>query len=204
VLEHSLRAFLGDPECVAISVALARDDVYWPELVTRIGNSRLQAVEGGTERAHSVRRALQGLEFALAPNDWVLVHDAARPCVTRAEIDALKAAVVDHPVGGLLAVPLADTLKRARSNHSVPSVEATAAREGLWRALTPQAFRFAPLCAALDAALATGKIPTDESQAIEWQGGQPLLVAGSSENIKVTLPSDLSLAEALLARRAAS
>lgn len=201
MLEHSLRAFLSDSDCIAICVAVAPDDERWPEVAARLANTRLQSVEGGAERAHSVRRGLQGLELALGPADWVLVHDAARPCVTRAEIDALKLAVAEHPVGGLLAVPLADTLKRALAATSVPTVDATLPRDGLWRALTPQAFRFGLLRDALDAALAANRVPTDEAQAIEWRGGQPLLVTGSTENIKVTTPSDLHLAEALLARR---
>lgn len=203
MLEHSLRAFLADADCIAICVAIAADDTRWPEVAARLANARLQAVEGGAERAHSVLRGLRGLEFALTPDDWVLVHDAARPCVTHAEIQALKRAVASHRVGGLLAVPLADTLKRAAPQVALATVAETVPREGLWRALTPQAFRFGVLRDALNAALAAGRVPTDEAQAVEWSGAQALLVTGSTENIKVTTASDLTLAEALLAQRTA-
>jgi 2-C-methyl-D-erythritol 4-phosphate cytidylyltransferase len=202
LLEHSLRPFLADVECTQICVAVAADDLRWPELRARLGNSRLVSVWGGAERAHSVRAGLAALEHHLQPNDWVLVHDAARPCVTRTEIDALKAALAEHPIGGLLAVPLADTLKRAHG--AADAVAETVSREGLWRALTPQMFRYQALCKALDAAVAAGRTPTDEAQAVEWSGLQPLLVRGSTLNIKVTTPADMQLAAALLAGRAAS
>jgi 2-C-methyl-D-erythritol 4-phosphate cytidylyltransferase len=207
VLEHALRPFLADPDCTAICVAVSRGDAEWPALAMRLGNSRVTAVIGGLERAHSVRLGLEGLEHHLQPNDWVMVHDAARPCVTCAEIDALKGAVGTHAIGGILALPLADTLKRAGADtaqNAPASIEATVPREWLWRALTPQMFRFAVLEAALDAALESERLPTDEAQAVEWLGHHPLLVPGSTENLKITTPADLAVAEALLMRRAAS
>jgi 2-C-methyl-D-erythritol 4-phosphate cytidylyltransferase len=201
LLEYSLRPFLADVECTQICVVVAADDARWPALRARLANSRVVSVLGGAERAHSVRAGLEALAHDLQPNDWVLVHDAARPCVTRAEIDALKAELAEHPVGGLLAVPLADTLKRAQG--AAEAVAETVSREGLWRALTPQMFRYGLLCKALDAAIAAGRMPTDEAQAVEWLDLQPALVRGSSLNIKVTTPEDLQLAAALLAGRAA-
>jgi 2-C-methyl-D-erythritol 4-phosphate cytidylyltransferase len=201
LLEYSLRPFLADVECMQICVAVAADDARWPALRARLANSRVVSVLGGAERVHSVRAGLEALAHDLQPNDWVLVHDAARPCVTRAEIDALKAELTEHPVGGLLAVPLADTLKRAQG--AAEAVAETVSREGLWRALTPQMFRCGLLCKALDAAIAAGRMPTDEAQAVEWLDLQPALVRGSSLNIKVTTPEDLQLAAALLAGRAA-
>jgi 2-C-methyl-D-erythritol 4-phosphate cytidylyltransferase len=142
-----------------------------------------------------VRNGLRALESEARRGDAVLVHDAARPCVTRAEIDALLAA--DAPEGALLALPVADTLKREEDG----SVAETVPRAGLWRALTPQRFAYGLLCEALDAAARAGRSPTDEAQAVEWLGRRPRLVAGAATNIKITTGGDLLLAEAILAAR---
>lgn len=201
VIEHALAPFLADARCHRIVVAIASDDAAWPQVAARCearGTCPVGAVTGGAERAESVSRALAALREGADDDEWVLVHDAARPCVSRAEIDALIAAVLLHPVGGLLAVPVADTLKRAIAGRAVAQVARTEAREDLWRALTPQMFRLGPLARALAAALAGARRPTDEAQAVEWQGQAPLLVPGDVRNIKVTTPADLALAAALL------
>ncbi|MBV6417978.1 MAG: 2-C-methyl-D-erythritol 4-phosphate cytidylyltransferase [Steroidobacteraceae bacterium] len=201
VIEHALTPFLFDARCHRIVVAIATDDAAWPQVAARceaLGTCPVGAVAGGAERADSVRRALAAVHESAEADEWVLVHDAARPCVSRAEIDALIAAVLPHPVGGLLAVPVADTLKRAVAGGHDPQVERTEAREGLWRALTPQMFRLGPLMQALAVAQDAGRSPTDEAQAMEWEGHAPLLVTGDARNIKVTTPADLALAEALL------
>jgi 2-C-methyl-D-erythritol 4-phosphate cytidylyltransferase len=150
---------------------------------------------GGSHRSASVRNALAALQQRAKPDDWVLVHDAARPCVPPADIERLVSRLELHPVGGLLAAPAADTLKSAGEGGQVAR---TVDRSGLWRALTPQMFRYRRLCEALDSAAAAGRTPTDESQAIEWLGDQPLLVEGSAANIKITSPEDLLIAAALL------
>lgn len=160
--------------------------VTLPKVITTVG---------GSERSHSVRNGLAALARRAGPDDWVLVHDAARPCVSRQDVDRLLEKAHSHPVGGLLASPAADTLKRAGITRDV--VE-TVDRSGLWRALTPQMFRYAPLCAALDAALGQGRSPTDESQAMEWTGLHPIVVEGSTTNIKITSADDLVIALALL------
>ena len=152
--------------------------------------------EGGAERSHSVRNGLAALSGRAAAGDWVLVHDAARPCVSRQDIDKLLDRVGSHPVGGLLAAPAADTLKRAASEGEVLE---TVDRASLWRALTPQMFRYGSLCAALDRAFGEGRSPTDEAQAHEWMGERPLVVEGSTTNIKITSADDLVIAVALLA-----
>jgi 2-C-methyl-D-erythritol 4-phosphate cytidylyltransferase len=134
-----------------------------------------------------------------------MVHDAARPCVERAEIDALLEAVGAHPDGGLLALPLADTLKRQAEGAGPITVDRTEPRAGLWRALTPQLFRLGRLLAALRTAAHEGRVPTDEAQAIEWAGlGRPVLVAGATANVKVTTLADLELVAPILAARAAA
>jgi 2-C-methyl-D-erythritol 4-phosphate cytidylyltransferase len=158
-------------------------------------------VHGGQERADSVLAGIDALQDECTASDWVLVHDAARPCLDAVDLQRLLDTLRDEPVGGLLAVPVVDTLKRAEDSHRV---SATVARENLWRALTPQMFRYGVLARALRAATQRGVAITDESQAVEMLGLQPRLVAGSSDNIKITVPEDLARAERFLALRSAS
>ena len=198
VIEHALAAFEADDDCASITVAIAADDARWPAIAAR--HPRVTSVGGGEQRAHSVRNALRSLASRVGADDWVFVHDAARPCFTRTDLDSLKRALADHRVGGLLAVPLADTLKRSRTDGD-RRVDATLDRANLWRAATPQVFRFGVLLPALDAAIDSQRLPTDESQAVEWAGHEPRLVAGRADNIKVTTPEDLLLASAILAAR---
>ena len=201
VIEHALGVFEADADCAGIVVALAAGDADWPAIGAR--RTRLiETAEGGEQRAHSVRNALRALASQVRDDDWIMVHDAARPCLHAADIALLKRELAAHPVGGLLAVPLADTLKRALEPGSqVTHVDTTVDRDGLWRAATPQVFRFGVLLRALDAALVSGRMPTDEAQAIEWSGQRPRLVAGRADNIKVTTSEDLALAGAILATR---
>ena len=150
---------------------------------------------GGGERSHSVRNGLAALSGRAAQEDWVLVHDAARPCVSRHDVDKLLDRLQSNAVGGLLAAPAADTLKRAGEDKEVLQ---TIDRSSLWRALTPQMFRYSRLCEALDRAHADGRTPTDEAQALEWMGEKPLVVEGSTTNIKITSADDLVIARALM------
>jgi 2-C-methyl-D-erythritol 4-phosphate cytidylyltransferase len=198
VIEHALAPFEADADCAGIAVALAPGDADWPAIAAR--RTRLiETTEGGEQRAHSVRNALRALATRVREDDWIMVHDAARPCFAAADLALLKRELSSHPVGGLLAVPLADTLKRALEPAShVTHVDATLDRDGLWRAATPQVFRFGMLLKALEAALASGRVPTDEAQAIEWSGQRPRLVTGRADNIKVTTADDLALAGAIL------
>ena len=191
VIEWALMPFLTDPRCAGAVVALAEDDPYW----TTIAPPTVLATAGGEERSHSVRNGLAALADRAAGDDWVLVHDAARPCLSRQDLDGLLAELGAHPVGGLLAAPAADTLKRA---DGARNVQQTVDRTGLWRALTPQMFRYGRLCEALDRAHADGRVPTDEAQALEWLGDVPRLVAGAAANLKITSAADLALAAALL------
>jgi 2-C-methyl-D-erythritol 4-phosphate cytidylyltransferase len=180
---------------VQLVVALAAGDARFAALpVAR--DPRVHSVIGGARRSDSVLAALESV--AAAEDEWVLVHDAARPCVSRAEIDALIDAAGSDAVGALLAQPLADTLKRGSAAGRVID---TPARESLWRAQTPQAFRLGPLRAALRAAHAQNRTPTDEAQAMEWQGKEARLVPGSALNMKITEATDLALAAMVLAQR---
>jgi 2-C-methyl-D-erythritol 4-phosphate cytidylyltransferase len=182
---------LPDPP-LSVSSSQTVAAVKLPQVITAIG---------GSERSQSVRNGLMALMGRATAGDWVLVHDAARPCVTRQDVDRLLDRVQTHgSVGGLLAAPAADTLKRAGTDKSVSE---TVDRAGLWRALTPQMFRYGKLCDALDRALVTeGRLPTDEAQALEWMGEKPLVVEGSTTNIKITSADDLVIAQALMGARA--
>jgi 2-C-methyl-D-erythritol 4-phosphate cytidylyltransferase len=197
VIEWALAPFLADARCRRIVVALGTDDHHFAQLAAA-GDPRILTVPGGPQRCDSVRQALSALNAE--DDDWVLVHDAARPCVSRGEIDALLAAVASDDVGGLLALPVADTLKRADGEQRVCD---TPSRESLWRALTPQMFRAGLLRRALHAAHAGACLPTDEAQAVEWLGFAPRLVRGDSQNVKVTEQADLALAAVTLAQRSA-
>lgn len=188
ILHHTLARIGNHPRCAGVVVALSAGDPHWqaPDL-----RAPLVTVDGGAERCHSVLNALEQLRTQAAPDDWVLVHDAARPCLRSADIDRLLGELSGHPVGGLLGLPVADTVKRV---DAAGDVVATVSREGLWRALTPQMFRLDTLRDALGRALAAGKLVTDEAAAIEQVGLRPRMVEGHADNIKVTRPGDLELA----------
>ena len=188
LLEHSLQVFLEHPRLLGCRVALAADDPWWPQLGCA-SDPRVQRCTGGGERADSVLAALQALHAAGAgEHDWVLVHDAARPNLAREDLDRLLQVLADDPVGGLLAVPARDTLKRIGADGRVAE---TVDRSQIWHAYTPQMFRLGALRCALQAALAAGVTVTDEASAMEWAGQAPRLVEGRADNIKVTRPEDL-------------
>lgn len=195
VLEWSLAPLLARDDCVGIVVALASGDRHWPAL-SLSWHPKIQTVGGGAERADSVRQGLAALAGQVGDDDWVLVHDAARPCLQAAELSALIDRVKGEAAGGLLAAPLVDTLKRADDSGRV--VE-TVSRTALWRALTPQMFRYGILSRALAEAAQRGVAVTDEAQAVELSGFRPLLVAGSADNIKITVPEDVQRAQRILA-----
>ena len=228
VIEWALAPFLADPHCAGVSISLASDDPYWGEVAERLAKlpgrtAEIIVAAGGAERSQSVRKGLEALATRAAADDWVLVHDAARPCLSAHDLQQLLQRLGEHRVGGILATPAADTLKRASVETGIagapgrqqpsspptaasptppgPEIEATVDRAGLWRALTPQMFRYKLLSDALDIALASGRLPTDEAKALEWTGEHPVLVQGSAANIKITSADDLVLAAALLNAR---
>jgi len=194
MLEHAVDALLAAPDLEQVLVIVAPDDIAHRQLPRR---PRLDfAAVGGATRAISVRSGLRVLRamLRLDENDWVLVHDAARPCLAREELMRLIDAVGTDEVGGLLALPLADTLKRTADGRVAQTVD----RDGLWRAATPQMFRAGLLARALDEAREGVAGTTDESAAIEGLQLHPRVVEGRATNIKVTVPSDWLLAEAIL------
>jgi len=196
VIEWALAPFVADPRCAGIVIALAPGDTYWPQIAARLPGP-VQTVTGGAHRSGSVLNGLLGLAGRADERDWVLVHDAARPCLSDADLAQLLQSVGPEECGGLLAAPAADTLKSATAG-TAPGAERTVDRTGLWRAQTPQMFRYGALREALQAAHDAGRVPTDESQALEWTGAQPRLVEGSAANLKVTTAQDLVVAAAIL------
>ena len=197
VIEWALAPFLRLERCERVVVVLAQEDVHWRELALN-KHPRVLRAPGGEERAHSVAEGLRALKGLAAPEDWVLVHDAARPCLSDEDLLHLIAALADDPVGGLLATRVVDTLKRA---DEAGYVAATLSRESLWRAMTPQMFRFGVLHRAIAESLRQGLCPTDEAQAVELLGLRPKLVSGSTDNIKITTLQDLDQARRILADR---
>lgn len=197
IIHHTLERLL-DSDTLGLVVALAADDAHW-SASNPPADSRLLTTVGGAERIDSVRAGLRKLADLARADDLVLVHDAVRPCITRADLQTLLAAA-DHPGGAVLAVPVADTLKRVDARGMVLATES---REGLWAAQTPQLFRYAMLCEVLARAVGWDPPATDEAAAAEAAGYRPRVIAGRRDNIKITWAEDLGLAEAILARQAA-
>jgi 2-C-methyl-D-erythritol 4-phosphate cytidylyltransferase len=197
LIEHTLERLAAHPRIAGLLVTLAATDAHWPGITTLNGKP-VRAATGGVERSDSVLAGLDALPDSVGADDFVLVHDAARPCVRLADIDKLIE-LAGTAGGGLLGAPLRDTLKRAdaagRSGLTEP-------RDQRWRAFTPQMFRRGPLSAALRDAARRGVNPGDEAMAMEQAGFAPLLVEGAEDNIKVTTAADFALAEFLLARTA--
>ena len=200
VMEMALQPFVADERCQAIALALSASALNDTALRSRL-SSKIVAIAGGAQRCDSVQQGLHALASRAAADDWVLVHDAARPCLSQRDLDRLLAAGATHESGALLAAPVIDTLK---ARDAAGTSERTVDRSTLWRALTPQMFRFDSLRAALHQAQISGRVPTDEAQAMEWQGERPLLVTAMDSNIKITHPEDLLLAAAIFAARDAA
>src|SRR5690606_1375275 len=208
VLEWALAPFLERDDLAGVVVVLAPNDAYWDESPLA-AERRIRVATGGAERVHSVLAGLNALAEAqeeeqnqhARDRDWVLVHDAARPCLPSSDLTRLSDELVDDEVGGLLAAPSVDTLKRA---DGADRVVETVTRDLLWRALTPQMFRFGLLRQALMLAVDNNVVVTDESQAIEGLGLRPRLVSGDPDNIKITTPGDFERAERILRARTKS
>ncbi len=193
LIAHTLRALARESRIALIVVVVSPDDAHWESYDWSEWQGRLRVLRcGGETRAQSVLNGLDALSAATSDDTWVLVHDAARPCLPHAALTQLIDAVEHDPVGGLLAVPVADTLKRADADGRVAATES---RAGLWQAQTPQMFRYGLLKRAL---LAAGADITDEASAIEQLGLSPLLVEADSRNLKITRPRDLQLASLIL------
>jgi 2-C-methyl-D-erythritol 4-phosphate cytidylyltransferase / 2-C-methyl-D-erythritol 2,4-cyclodiphosphate synthase len=193
VIEWSLRALLGEPRIEKVVVVLAAEDTRWAELPLA-RDPKILTATGGAGRQHSVMNGLKRLAALAAPEDWVLVHDAARPCLERDDVRALIDALDGAGCGAVLAAPVVDTVKREHDG----CVGETVDRAGLWRALTPQVFGLAALGRALDEAVRLGIQVTDEAQAMERLGFRARLVAGSAFNVKITRAADIAAAARIL------
>ena len=191
LIAHTLSALVSHSRIDRVVLVLSPDDAHWASLA--FDSDKLTVLRcGGETRAQSVTNGLQNLADALKPDDWVLVHDAARPCLRQDHLDRLIGELEHDPVGGILAMPVADTLKRADAEQRIAE---TVSRESLWQAQTPQMFRHALLLEALKKA---GDQVTDEASAIEKMGLKPKLVEGDAGNLKVTYPRDRELAALIL------
>ena len=197
LLAHALRTLLASPRVEGAVVVLSEGDARWPGWAEFAGKPVLTAV-GAQARADSVLAGLDALPAEVRADDFVLVHDAARPNLSAEDLDQLIERGRDDPVGAILAAPVRDTLKRSGDDGGI---DGTVPRDRLWRALTPQLFRRLQLVRALEAARDAGAQVTDESMAMERQGLRPLLVEGSDDNFKVTTPADLARFEFELSRR---
>lgn len=194
VLEHTLHRLATHPCIKGIVVAITPDDPYWSEIALP-ADCPIHIVNGGAERSDSVFNALAALANLSEDDPWVLVHDAARPCIRHQDIDHMIDTLANHPVGGILGIPVNDTVKRTNDKQEI--IE-TVCRQGLWRAGTPQMFRLLSLKQALHTASEQKLTVTDEASAMELAGYKPMMVEGHSDNIKITLPHDLALASLFL------
>lgn len=196
LLEHTIERLLSHPNIDEIILVLNANDSYFSELAIA-KNAHVKTVIGGDERVDSVLAGLHRVDKNSYP--WVLVHDAARPCVTHQDITKLIEHSFNFNTGGLLAMPVRDTMKRAKCDKNLFSqVDFTEQRTDLWHALTPQMYKIEQLISAIEYAKRRDKDITDESSAIEYYGLPSALIEGRSDNIKVTRPDDLALAEFIL------
>ena len=198
LLWHALNTLSAVTQIKKVFVVLAPDDNHWDRFDWSSMDSKLSTLRcGGETRAASVSNGLRAIADQVLGNDWILVQDAARACLSGEQVEALLRAVGEDAVGGILAVPVADTLKQGNADGRI---DRTVPRDALWQAQTPQMFRHAMLLSALSA---TGDV-TDEASAIEALGHRPLLVAADASNLKVTWPQDMRLAELILKQRKAT
>ncbi|MCU7859624.1 MAG: 2-C-methyl-D-erythritol 4-phosphate cytidylyltransferase [Candidatus Thiodiazotropha sp. (ex Lucinoma kastoroae)] len=197
VIDHTLARLLSHPKIEGVYVALSPQDNHW-QACDYADDPRVFRVNGGEQRSHSVLHALHQLQqHKAAPEEWILVHDAARPCLSHADLDNLIMTLIKHPIGGLLGTPVRDTLKSVNADAEV---EATVSRERLWHALTPQMFRLGMLTKALEDSISKATWVTDDASAMELAGYRPMMVDGEAGNLKITRPEDLQLASDYLSR----
>lgn len=199
ILSHTVKRLLAHSKIAKVVLVLSDDDDYFNQ-TDLVNNENIIRVSGGEERVDSVLQGLYALNRTLNP--WVLVHDAARPCVTHHDIDKLIDQCVTSGVGGLLAAPVTDTIKQCTSAQALENKITTIDRSQLWHALTPQMYKAADLTQAIEQAQHKGLPITDESSAIELAGLPSQLVSSSRENIKITRPEDLALAAFYLEQQA--
>lgn len=201
VIEHTLSALLAESQIAQIVVCIAPEDENWGQLACA-DDARVSSAIGGETRAHSVLNGMLSLASHANDQDWLLVHDAARPCLSQQALSQFVQQLSNDDVGGILALRSNDTVKRATQQEdkqsSVAQVETTLNRDEIWYAQTPQMFRYGLLKQALESALACNADITDEASAIELAGHHPKLIEGERRNLKITKPEDLQMANFFL------
>lgn len=197
VLSHAIEAVLRAPQVTGVTLVLSPQDHMFQELIGHVAGN-LDTVGGGATRAGSVMNGLQHIRRKHPGTQWVLVHDAVRPCLPRACLSELLRLGLATEDGAILAVPVQDSLK---TSDSAGFINGSVSREGLWAAQTPQLFPLERLVSALGSMLDSGEVPTDEASAMQASGARPLLVMGSPANIKITRPADMAIAESWLLQR---
>lgn len=195
ILETTLDLFLANERIGKVVVTLAADDLLWPTLPCA-SNAKIMSALGGSTRALSVYNGLVALKAMVRENDWILVHDAARPCLSAETLNKFIQKLSKDSVGGILAMPVKDTLKLSKSDS--PTIVKTLNRDNVWHAQTPQMFRYGLLLNAMEQALNCEYEITDEASAMELAGYSPQLIESNSRNLKVTTPEDLAMAKFLL------
>jgi len=190
IIEHAVETLCRYPRIEKVVVVLNEDDHHWSEIQPAFSDKIITTI-GGELRAQSVLAGLETLRSLAASDDWILVHDAVRPCLQHKNIDRLIRYVGNHDVGGILGIPVRDTLKQVEDNVIIETID----REQLWSAQTPQMFRYELLTTALKNALSSQKKITDEASAVEYLQKKPIMVQGDPRNIKITYPEDLAIAE---------
>ncbi|MFT5396253.1 MAG: 2-C-methyl-D-erythritol 4-phosphate cytidylyltransferase [Gammaproteobacteria bacterium] len=196
IIEHTIDCFIDREEIEKIIIAISKEDEFWPTLAIS-NHEKIITAPGGEERYQSVLNSLQALSGKAENSDWVMVHDAARPCLNQSAIDRLIIELRTHDVGGILAMPCRDTMKRA---NDTGEIDKTVERDLLWHAQTPQMFKYGMLLSAIEDALKNKTVVTDESMAIERMGFKPMLIHGHQENMKLTHKDDIEPLKAYLDR----
>lgn len=194
VLQHAVSNFVDNDRIAGLIISLHSNDQTFTTLNFCSENTSIYTVTGGDSRAESVLNALNFLDDIASEQDFVLVHDAARPCLKRLDLDTLMDCCLQDDVGGILAAPVSDTIKKVSSDRVLGTLD----RDQIWRALTPQMFKLGLLKQALTSAINNSVLITDEASAIENAGYNPIIVAGCEQNIKITYSSDLKIAEMFL------
>ena len=196
IIEHTIDCFIYREEIEKIIVAISKEDEFWSTLEIS-DHDKIMTVSGGKERYQSVLNSLKMLSSEAEDDDWVMVHDAARPCLNQSAIDRLIIQLKGHDIGGILAMPCRDTMKRS---NDTGEIDETVERQSLWHAQTPQMFKYGKLLLAIQDALKNKAVVTDEAMAVERLGFKPMLVLGHQENIKLTYKDDLESLKAYLDR----
>jgi len=194
VIEHTIDNFIGRNEIENICISISESDNYWPTLPIS-KNEKIITTVGGNERYESVYNGLRAIQDKATENDWVLVHDAVRPCLKKSIIDRLITDISSHDVGGILALPCSETMKRVNNSNEV---EETINRQTAWRAQTPQMFKYKKLLLAIEKVINEDIFITDEAMAMELSNHKPVVILGDENNIKITHKTDLKYLELFL------